>query len=101
MVAGAMVSTVQLRLAGVASVLPALSVALTWKVLGPSARPLYACGDVHAAKGPPFKLHSNVEPDSLEENVRFAEELETIPDGPLTMDVSGAVVSPGETVTTS
>jgi hypothetical protein len=33
-------ATDQLRLAGVASVLPAASVALTWKVCDPSERPV-------------------------------------------------------------
>jgi hypothetical protein len=37
-VAGAAVSTVQLPLAGVGSVLPEESVARTWKVCAPSAR---------------------------------------------------------------
>ena len=39
-VSGAVVSTVQVKLAGVASVFPAASVAFTWKVWLPSARPL-------------------------------------------------------------
>ena len=37
---GAAVSIVQVKLAGVASVLPAASVARTWKVCEPSARPV-------------------------------------------------------------
>ncbi len=37
---GAAVSIVQVKLAGVASVLPAASVARTWKVWEPSARPV-------------------------------------------------------------
>ena len=37
---GAVVSTVQVNVAGVASTLPARSVARTWKVCEPSARPL-------------------------------------------------------------
>jgi len=39
-VSGGVVSTVQVWLAGVGSVLPAGSVARTWKVWLPSARPL-------------------------------------------------------------
>ena len=39
-VSGATVSTVQVKLAGEASVLPAASVARTWKVCEPSARPV-------------------------------------------------------------
>ena len=37
---GAAVSIVQVKLAGVASVLPAASVARTWKVWEPSPRPV-------------------------------------------------------------
>ena len=37
---GAFVSTSQVKLAGLGSVLPALSTARTWKVWEPSARPL-------------------------------------------------------------
>ena len=37
---GAAVSTVQVKLAGVGSVLPAASVARTWKVCEPSERPV-------------------------------------------------------------
>ena len=37
---GAVVSIVQVKLAGDASVLPAASVARTWKVCEPSARPV-------------------------------------------------------------
>jgi len=40
LVSGGPVSTVQLRVAGVASTLPVLSVARTWKVCVPSARAL-------------------------------------------------------------
>ena len=38
-VSGAMVSLVQVRLAGVASTFPAASVARTWKVCDPLAKP--------------------------------------------------------------
>ena len=40
LVSGATVSTVQEKLAGVGSVLPAASVARTWKVWLPEAKPL-------------------------------------------------------------
>ncbi len=40
MVSGAAVSTVQVKLAGEASALPAASMARTWKVWLPSARPV-------------------------------------------------------------
>ena len=48
-VSGATVSTVNERVAGVASVLPAASVARTENVYAPSASTVYARGDVHAA----------------------------------------------------
>ena len=40
LVSGAVVSTVQLKLAGVASTFPAASLARTWKVCEPSVRPV-------------------------------------------------------------
>ena len=48
-VCGATVSTVNDRVAGVASTLPAASAARTEKVYVPSASALYACGEVHVA----------------------------------------------------
>ena len=42
-------STVNVRVAGVASTLPAASVARTENVYAPSAVVVYACGDVHGA----------------------------------------------------
>jgi hypothetical protein len=41
--------TVQPKLAGVGSTLPAASVARTSKVCGPTARPANSAGEVHAA----------------------------------------------------
>src|SRR5688500_13171009 len=75
-VSGAVVSagasTVQLYPAGVASVLPAASVALTWKVWPPSARPVRLTGDVQAAKLAPSSLHSKVAPASSAVKVNVA-----------------------------
>jgi hypothetical protein len=48
-VSGAVVSTVQVLVAGVSSVLPAPSMARTRKVCSPSARPAYSAGDVQTA----------------------------------------------------
>ena len=68
-VSGAAVSTVNARVAGVASALPAASVARTENVYV-AVRPVvvYACGDVHAAYVPApagvSSLHSNVAPAS-------------------------------------
>ena len=47
LVTGAVASTDQAAEAGVASTLPAVSVARTSNVCGPSARPVYVLGDVH------------------------------------------------------
>src|SRR5207248_7119835 len=66
---GTAVSTVQLQVAGVASALPAASIACTWKVCAPAARPLNALGDVQAVKvglSPPSIAHWNVEPACVE-----------------------------------
>ena len=57
---GAVESTVHVELAGVASTLPAASIARTWNVWLPDARPLSASGLEHAANGEPSRLHSNV-----------------------------------------
>jgi hypothetical protein len=46
-VSGAVVSTVQVKSAGVGSVLPASSVAFTEKVWEPSLRPVRLLGEVH------------------------------------------------------
>ena len=60
-------STVQLRLAGVGSTLPAPSVARTEKVWDPTARPERALGEAHAAQLALSSLQAKVEPDSLAE----------------------------------
>ena len=62
---GALVLTVNVCAAGVASVLPAASVARTWKVCEPSARAAVVRGDVHAANAAASTLHSNVDPASV------------------------------------
>ena len=67
---GSFVSRCQVHVAGVASVLPAASVARTSKVWLLSVRPATFRGLVHEAKAPPSMLHSNVEPASLEPNVK-------------------------------
>src|SRR3954468_18693387 len=92
------VSTVHVRVAGEASVLPAPSVGPPLNVCEPSARPEYALGDVHAAYAPPSMRHSNVEPDSVDANPRLADAELTVPLGPEVIDVLGAVVSAVVTV---
>src|SRR3954454_10855996 len=67
-VSGAPRSTSKLRLAGVASVLPALSVARTAKVWRPAERLGVVKGEAQALKAAPSTEHSNVELASSEEN---------------------------------
>jgi hypothetical protein len=90
---GAVRSTVHDRLAEVASVFPAGSVARTLKVCVPSARPEYAFGLAHGPNPPPSRSHAKLDPASLAEKAN---------DGPASLDgsngaesivVSGGVVS--------
>ncbi len=92
-VCGAVVSTVQVRAAGVGSGLPAASLAVTVRVCEPSLRAVYGWGDRHGVAAAPSSLHWNVEPASLDENVNVALALLTRVEGPLSIDVLGAVVS--------
>jgi hypothetical protein len=85
----------------VESTLPDASMARAWKVCAPSGSPLYCFGEVHAAKTSPSRLHTKLELASVEEIAKVADELDSVPDGPLSMAVSGEVLSPGVTVTTS
>jgi hypothetical protein len=64
-VSGAVVSIVNVRVAGVASTLPAASRARTENVCVPSASVPSVTGDVQAAKAAPSREHSNVVPASL------------------------------------
>ena len=68
-VSGAAVSTVNVRVAGVGSVLPAISVARTENVCSPSGSAPSVSGDVHVANAPLSMRHSKVEFGSLDENV--------------------------------
>ncbi len=90
--AGATTATVNVREAGVASTLPAASLARTENVCSPSARFVYACGDVHAANAALSRRHSNVAPGSLVK-ANDAEFVVMVPVGPLVIVVSGAAVS--------
>src|SRR3990172_1630062 len=87
------VSTVQLQLAADGSWLPAGSVATTVKLWSPLARPVYVLGDVQAEVGAPSRLQAKDEPVSVAWNVKEALELATVPLGPESMIVSGAVWS--------
>ena len=91
--AGAVVSTVQVRVGGDASALPRPSLARTEKVCEPSESPLYAFGLVHACQPAESSLHSNDAPGSGEENSNEAEPDATVPEGAAVIEVSGGVVS--------
>jgi hypothetical protein len=93
---GGVVSTVKLRCAGLASSLPAASLALTKKVWVPLARLLYVLlvAVPLASQSPPSNLVWKVAFEgSVEEKVNVASLLLTVPEGPETMVVSGGVVS--------
>ena len=92
-VSGAVVSTVQVRLAGVGSVLPAGSVARTVNVWEPSANPVYVLGEVQAVSDPPSSVQPNVEPVWLALKANVAVSEVAVPVGPASMVVSGAVLS--------
>jgi hypothetical protein len=93
-VSGAATSTiVQAELAGVASVLPAWSVARTANVWLPTLRSVSVTGEAHVANAPPSVEHSNVEPVSLAEKVSVALVLAVEAFGPESIVVSGAVRS--------
>src|SRR4051794_26048792 len=64
-VSGATVSTVKARVAAVASVLPAASLARTRKECAPSARLGVVNGLAQAENAPASTLHSNAAPGSL------------------------------------
>ena len=92
-VSGGVLSTVQVRLAGVGSGLPAGSVAPDGEGVRPSARPLYALGEVHPAGAPPSSVQAKVEPVSLALNANVADAEPSVPDGPESIVVSGGVLS--------
>src|SRR5947208_3604104 len=66
------VSTVQVRVASVGSEFPP-AVARAENVCIPSVRLPYCCGDVQPPQLPESSLHWNVEPASLESNVKAAD----------------------------
>jgi hypothetical protein len=87
--------TVQLRVAGEASVLPAASVAFTAKVWEPTARLLYVLGEAQLPQDPESSEHWKLEPLSLEVNAKPALVEVVVPEGPELIVVTGAVVSVG------
>ena len=89
---GAVVSTTQVRRAGVGSTFPAASRARTSNACCPSARPLYAAGEAQLANAAPSREHSNPATASLAANSNVAAVAATVPCGPATIVVSGGVV---------
>jgi hypothetical protein len=85
--------TVQVRLAAEASVFPAESVALTWKVCEPTVSELYSLGELQAPQAPESSLHSKLEPLSLAEKPKLAAVAVVVAGGPERIVVLGAVVS--------
>ena len=98
-VSGAVASTIQVRVAGEASGLPAPSIACTVKVCWPSGTSVRVRGLVQAANAALSSLHWNVDPSS--EEVKLKEgSLSLVVEpgaGPAVIVVSGAVVSTGRT----
>ena len=96
-VSGGVVSTgavtVHDAVAGVASMLPARSIARTSKLCAPTARPLYDAGEEHVAQAPPSMRHWNVDAASVAVNVMLALVDVVEPEGADVSEVSGAVVS--------
>src|SRR5436190_22214622 len=91
--AGAVVSTVQLRVVTVLT-LPAASRAFTWKLWLPSRRPLKLFGLAQALKPPPSSWQRKEVPASVSEKAKLGLVEETVPLGPESMDgAGGAVVS--------
>jgi hypothetical protein len=87
--------TVQFAAAGESSVFPAASRARAEKLWSPTARSLYPWGEEQADQSPPSRLHSKLEPPSLESKEKLAEVSVVSPSGPLEIEVSGGVVSGG------
>ena len=61
-----------------------------------TGKPAVAFGELQAPHADPSRRHSNEEPDSEDANETLAAVEDVVPDGPAEIDVSGAVVSPGE-----
>ena len=91
---GAVVSTVNVCAAALASVLPAASVARTANECEPSASLASVYGLVQEAQVPVDSTrHWKVEPDSLDVNANVGVASLVVPVGPDVIDVAGAVVS--------
>jgi hypothetical protein len=91
--AGSGAVTVQLSVAGVASVFPAASVARTETWCERSASDEYDFGEAQLLHLPPSSLQAKVDLDSLEVNEKLAVVAVVLAAGPLVIEVLGAVVS--------
>ena len=92
-VSGTTESTVNVRLAGVGSMLPAVSMARSSKVCSPSVRTTSSTGETHAANGLSSNRHSNEATPTAASKEKIGVLSVVRPDGPLVIVVSGAVVS--------
>ena len=75
---GGIVSTVQSKEAGLASTLPALSIALTSNSWAPSVSAVYSRGEVQAPQAPPSRRHwkeAMPDPPSFPEKLKLADAL--------------------------
>ena len=97
---GVAVSTVNARVAGVASVLPATSVARTETEWSPSLRAAVVHGLVQSAQAPASTRHSKTEFASVAVKANVGVLSFVVPVGPDVIVVSGAVVSAGGAVPT-
>ena len=97
---GGAVSTVNERVAGDASVLPATSVARTDTECAPSPSAAVVHGLVQSAHDPESTRHSKTELLSLDVNANVGVVSLVVPVGPEEIVVSGAVVSGGGAVST-
>ena len=92
-VVSALASTVQLRLAGEPSVLPAASVARVEKVCAPTARELKDVGEAQSPHGRESSEHSKLELASFELKRKLALVEVVVAGGPESIEVLGEVVS--------
>ncbi len=85
MLVGVVVSTTHVRSVGLASGIPAASMARTRKAWKPYLRSVCFLGEVHRLKTPPSMLHSNPGLTWVEENPNVTEELLAMPEIPKTI----------------
>ena len=94
-VSGRVMSTINVRLAGVISVLPTISIARTSNVCEPLLSPVYIFGEVQLTQDHPSIRHSKVDPDSVALKLKLCVPVfELVPEAiPAVIVVSGGVVS--------